>query len=275
MNMFLGLITTSAVYSTFDMAFVSHVPTPEAVTYLFGNLPVYLAIAIGANICSCGRVKMDIQDVELGRVTTPSYHIDDNDSQMTLTEDKKNTKKNEMNMNPSYHYYVNILINYISYLDKRLYQEMSAFETYIIGVVSDDVTGNETFCFENWTLFSYQAPPPQQESTSRRRIEESDQIWFTDCQDSLFSILKAKVVNALRIFDEFDDTDKRFSTIAMNNVLDLSDESEKCHKCFFTNEQTEQLDSLIPGNNYVISNKFTDNIKPRLMNLENFIHSLK
>lgn len=94
MIIFSALITISAYYFTFEMIIDRSQGPIEALTYLFGNLPVYLAIAIGANLCSFIWVKSDSQDVELGRVTTPSSRVDDTDSQMTLTEDK-NVKREE------------------------------------------------------------------------------------------------------------------------------------------------------------------------------------
>ncbi|KAG1166200.1 hypothetical protein G6F46_007687 [Rhizopus delemar] len=106
-------------------------------------------------------------------------------------------------------------------------------------------------------------------------VEEEDQVKLQGLDVSLMSYLKTYYVNRLHMFDEANSKDQYFTTITMNNVIDLTDESVHSQLSLLNEDQRTELKRIFRielGR----SDTYCDIIKEKIEGCENNIkHVLK
>ncbi|KAG2234686.1 hypothetical protein INT48_005838 [Thamnidium elegans] len=101
----------------------------------------------------------------------------------------------------------------------------------------------------------------------RATLLENDDIFLDGLNVSVFTFLKRITSNSLSNFNRFNDKENYFTTITMNNVCDLTDDTPGSQLSHLTFEQKDQLKKSL-SHTKRSSAKYDDNIKKCFSNIK-------
>ncbi|KAI9349389.1 hypothetical protein BD770DRAFT_162068 [Pilaira anomala] len=160
--------------------------------------------------------------------------------------------------------------------------ETQAFWTSsaITSSIRNDIIQTESKQFINLNKSSFEKRSNDESATSspkRRDIEiiENDNVILNGLNGSLFSYLKTYAINRMHDFNSFNDKQKFYITMSMNNVIDLTDDTEFSQLHLLNPEQKEELRTILKINKLSTDQPVVDNIKDKLEKYErNLSHCL-
>ncbi|KAI8058855.1 hypothetical protein BDF21DRAFT_158012 [Thamnidium elegans] len=144
------------------------------------------------------------------------------------------------------------------------------------GNIRNDVNMNENVKFinSNASTFidsSYSSKRAREDSQTienkRATLLENDDIFLDGLNVSVFTFLKRITSNSLSNFNRFNDKENYFTTITMNNVCDLTDDTPGSQLSHLTFEQKDQLKKSL-SHTKRSSAKYDDNIKKCFSNIK-------